>query len=207
MKIRAKGIAAAVTAVAMFTATAGITGAYLVDSPGKLENVITRGAVTVKVTEPGWVPEKATGLTPGSVIAKDPAAVNTGKNDAWVFLKVKVPVKKISLVDEKTGRKQAAKKTELLGFDASGQWELVERTEGEADVSYIYGYRSIVKPGEKTEALFSEVALVNYLEGEIDDTDTMKMPIEAVSVQSDICASGNGLKTVYQEYLKQKGLT
>ncbi len=202
MKMKIRYLAAAISLTAVFAVSAGVTGAYLTQTTKELNNVITGGSIGVKVTEPGWTQEQGQKLTPGSIVTKDPAAVNTGKNDAWVFLKVKVPVKIISLVDTETRKKQEAARMELLAFAASDKWELIEKTEDEDSACYIYGYRFVVKAGEKTEPLFQEVALVPYLEGELDETDLLVMPVEAMAVQTGVCEKGADLKTIFAEYLK-----
>lgn len=202
MKTRLKSLVIAVTVLAVFAASAGMTGAYLARSTEKLNNVITRGSIEVKVTEPGWLEENGRKLTPGSVIAKDPTVVNTGKNEAWVFLKVQIPVKEIVLVDTKTKKKQEPAKVELFSFSSTENWKLVEKnTEGEW-VNYVFGYRSPLKAGGKTEPLFRNVTLVNYLEGEIDDGETLTLPIEAMAIQTNVCADGADLKVIFEEYLK-----
>lgn len=158
----------------------------------------------MEVTEPEWVPVNGEQLVPGSVTAKDPTAVNTGKNDAWIFLEVQVPVKTISVVDPVTRKKQEAKKTALFSYEVKEGWEMVEQSLGDDWDTYVYGYHEIVKPGEKTTELFEEVTLVNYLEGQLDETDTLTMPIEAMAIQMNVCAEGASLTEIYQQYLKQK---
>ena len=197
-------VAAAAAGIAVFASAAGTTGAYLIYSPEALENIITPGSIEVEVTEPDWVPELGRQMVPGSVIPKDPTVANTGKNDAWIFAKVQVPARSISLVSEATKRKQTAAWTELFTFETNNGWELVEQSVLEDGICYVYGYGDIVKPGEETIALFENVTLVNYLEGELDETDEIFMPIEAMAIQTKVCADGAGLKEIYQQYLNQK---
>lgn len=166
--------------------------------------MITLGSIEVDLTEPEWIPEKGSGLVPGDVVLKDPTAVNTGKNDAWIFLEVQIPVKKISLVDPVTRKKQEARETELFSFTAKDSWELIEKTSGETNRCYVYGYCSAVSPGEKTEPLFEQVTLANYLEGEMDESEKLTMPIEAMAIQTNVCPQGADLKEVYQQYLAQE---
>lgn len=156
----------------------------------------------VKVTEPEWEEEKGRELTPGSVIAKDPTVVNTGKNEAWVFLKVQIPIREIVLVDVETKRKQERAKAELFSFSSTENWKLVEKSADGKWVNYIFGYRSPLRAGGKTEPLFREVTLVNYLEGELDDSEALMIPIEAMAIQSNVCAEGTDLKMIFEEYLK-----
>lgn len=189
---------------AVFLSAAGVTGAYLTDAPEKLENLITLGSIKVALEEPDWKEEKARGLTPGSVVPKNPAAVNTGKSDSWIFLKVEIPVKRISLVDAATKQKQEPAEAELFSFTLGEKWELIEKETKSGQAVYVYGYGSIVRPGERTKELFQNVTLVNYLEGELEETDILNIPVEAMSVQTGICGEGAGLKEIYSTYLAQK---
>lgn len=188
----------------MSLAAAGTTGAYLTHSPGTLKNIITAGKIDVKVEEPGWKSENGTGLVPGSETVKDPTAVNTGKNDAWIFLKVRVPVKEIILVDPETKRKQSAQETALFSFEAAKDWELIEKSRKDSFEESIYGYRSVVKPGERTTPLFEKVVLVNYLEGQLKASEKLTIPIEAMAIQTGVTTPEEGLKRIYEVYLEQK---
>ena len=86
-----------------------VTIAYLTRSVGEVRNVITAGSVKARLTEAHWDAEKALKVYPGQTLEKDPVVQNTGKNEANVFLEVRIPVENISVVDEKTGKKQKRK--------------------------------------------------------------------------------------------------
>ena len=154
--------AAVFLGVSLFAASSGLTNAYLTEHPKAIVNLISSGSVDVELTEPAWQPENALGLVPGSVVPKNPTATNTGKSDAWIFLRVSVPV------------------------------------------NFIYGYREIVKPGEKTAPLFESVTLVNYLEGELTASDILQIPVEAVAVQDHVCEPGAALTEIYEVYLAEE---
>lgn len=188
----------------VFTASARLTGAYLTDVPEKLENSITPGSVDVDLTETKWNPEAARQLLPGSTVQKNPAAKNTGKNEAWIFLKVQIPVKELCTVDPVTKKKEEKAEKELFAFAAKDAWELLGKEREEAGVIYLYGYHSVVQPQEMTETLFEEVTLVNYLEGELDETDSLSIPVEAMAIQTNVCAADATLQDIYEQYLLQK---
>ncbi len=158
----------------------------------------------MRVEEPGWKPENGTGLVPGSEVIKDPTAVNTGKNDAWIFLKVRVPVKEIILADPQTKRKQPAQETALFSYEAAKDWELIEKSRKDGFEESIYGYRSVVKPGERTTPLFEKVVMVNYLEGQLKASEKLTIPIEAMAIQTGVTTPEEGLKRIYEVYLEQK---
>lgn len=189
--------------ISLFAASSGATSAFLVRTPQPVDNVITAGSVDVELTEPAWDPEQAQALKPGSVVPKNPTVINTGKNNAWIFLRLSVPVRHIILVDPQSRRKMEPADTELFSFTVNDMWEQIARTEEDGAVSYVYGYRNIVEPQGKTEALFEEVALVNYLEGQLTSDETLEMPIETLAIQDHVCPEGASLSEIYDVCLQE----
>ena len=96
----------------IFLCTASIVGivgvsgifAYLTDTD-TASNKFTVGKVKIELQEPKWdsatdsddngIPDYAENVVPNAIIEKDPQVKNVGKNDAYVYLKVTVPAKKI----------------------------------------------------------------------------------------------------------------
>lgn len=204
MKKYKRALTAAIGCAAIFLASAGLTNAFLQKPMNELNNVITPGSIDVLLTEPLWKREDASNLLPGQTVSKNPTVTNTGDNDSWVFLRVDVPIKNIRLVDPETKMKTEKVDTELLSFEADTTWELVEKTMDTNAAHYVYGFNKILKSGASTSALFSHVTIVNYLEGEIDPEEILTMPIEAVSIQSNVESADDGLRAIYQEYLSQE---
>lgn len=204
MKKYKKVLVAVFGCIGIFLASAGLTNAFLQKSMNELDNTITPGSIDLVLTEPLWKKEDASDLLPGQTVSKNPMVTNTGDNDSWVFLRVDVPVKNIRLVDPETKRKTEKMDTELLSFEADTSWELVSRTIDTDAVHYVYGFNKILKAGASTDALFSHVTIVNYLEGEIDPEEILTMPIEAVAIQANVESAGTGISAVYQEYLSQE---
>lgn len=204
MKRGMKILAVAAGCAGFFLGSIGMTNAYLSKPTNNLNNVITPGSIEVNLTEPLWKKESAEDLIPGQVVSKNPTVTNVGKNEAWVFLKVDVPVKNIALVNPETKKKTKRTDTELFSFAVDESWELISRTEEHNSVEYVYGYNEIVEPNKSTTALFREVCLVSYLEGEIDSKEVLKMPIETVAIQGNVESADQGLKKIYQEYLDQE---
>lgn len=176
----------------------------MTDVPGTLKNIITPGSIDVKLTETKWIPENGKQLTPECEVDKNPAVINTGKNEAWIFLKLQIPVKEIVLVDPASRKKKERSKTELFSFETDERWKLLNMQKQEKYTTCVYGYREIVKPGKTTAELFQKVRLVNYLEGELDEKEELLIPIEAMAIQTNVCALDAGLEEVYQQYLLQK---
>ncbi len=140
----------------------GATLAYLTDSD-TAKNTFTTGNVKIDLVEPGWDDEKAQDLEPGDIIAKDPAVVNTGKNDAYMMIKVE-------------GVNAMREQKFEVYFDAAN-WVLVDATGKAKDIEALkvkaedsetnkdevqlvdgyYVYNGTVKATEATTPLFTEV--------------------------------------------------
>ncbi len=189
----------------LFAASSGITSAYLKSEPRILSNRVSAGSVYVKLTEPAWDPQKAQDMHPSDAVPKNPTATNTGKSDAWIFLHLSVPVKRISVVDPESRRKLDPSDQELFSFTANGAWELVSQKPAGGTVEYVYGYRELVAPSETTVPLFDEVVLVNYLEGEIGREEELHLTIRAEAIQDHVCPPGADLAEIYT-YLPQRDI-
>lgn len=187
----------------VLSAGAGATLAYLTDD-AQAENVITIGDVSIDLTEPAWDPASGKNLVPDAAVPKNPRVTNTGSLDAWVFLRVSIPVKNISAVDADTKRKLPAADMELFRFEADSNWELVSENRTASAADYVYGYRTTVAPGSSTTEFFREVSLVNYLEGELNPEEQFTIPVEAVAIQWNAERAEAGLKKIYEECLKQE---
>lgn len=198
--------AALMLGISIFFVSSGGTCAYMNSRTQSLVNTVTTGSVALTLTETQWRPEEARALLPGSTVAKNPTVKNTGKSDAWMFLRVLVPQKEIRLVDPATKRKTEAKKTELLTFEALAEWELLERTENGEEAEYVYGYRQRLAPGEESGPLFKEVTLADYLEGELSG-QKLTLSVHAIAVQDGLCAEGAGLKELYQTWCARESST
>lgn len=92
-------VSAAVAAVLTFSYTI----AYFVDTDQK-ENIITIGNVEITLRETSfneaYTSDKPFVASAGSVIPKNPTIQNTGTNDEYVFIKVAVPKKTVTLLEE-----------------------------------------------------------------------------------------------------------
>ena len=72
---------------------------------------------------------------------------------------------------------------------------------GSGNKKYIYGYKSVLNPGESTTPLFRKLAAVSYLEGELDASVSYDVPVIASVIQEQ--DGSKTMKEIYQEYLKQ----
>lgn len=103
-----KKVLAATALLGALAVGASGTLAYLTDNESHT-NTFTVGDVKVNLLERNWnqtdedkdgVPDAAEDLVPNQEVAKDPSVKNEGINDAVVFVRVTVPVKDVTLVDD-----------------------------------------------------------------------------------------------------------
>ena len=180
----------------------GATAAYLSKSTGEKNNVFTVGSVSAQITETLWDKEKALQVYPGQALQKNPAVENTGENNAYVFLEVTIPKRNISVLDSSTGKKTTKENRELFTFQAnSDMWTLLKQNESSASKNYIYGYKSVLEPGEVTAPLFQELVAAAYVEGELDAEEDFEVPVTASVIQEQETNKTEG--EIYQEFLKQ----
>lgn len=181
---------------------AGGTAAYLSKSAGEVKNVFTAGSVKAQLTEAHWDTQKASKVYPGQSLEKDPVVKNIGENSANVFLEVNVPMRSIAVLDGSTGRKTIRENRELFTFQADEtKWALLYQEKTAGNKKYIYGYKSVLNPGESTTPLFRKIAAVSYLEGELDASVSYDVPVIASVIQEQ--DGSKTMKEIYQEYLKQ----
>ncbi|MDO4486146.1 MAG: SipW-dependent-type signal peptide-containing protein [Bacillota bacterium] len=196
MKMIRKNKRNIVIAVAMLILLAvGAVSAYFTSSD-KADNIWTVGEVKIALEEPGWDPDNPPeNIAPNQSFVKDPQIRNTGSNDAYVFLKVRIPVANVITADEATGERIAAADRELFEYTMNNGWYQLENgtpeTIDEKDyMTYIYAYGSrdactALPSGNVTaEALFDQVRFINVIEGQGLENTELKMPIEAYGIQT-----------------------
>jgi len=101
---------------------AGI-GSGVFSRSGSAANEFIVGNVSVDLTEPGWNPDDGTALTPNKTVKKDPQVTNTGSNDAFVFLQVKVPTASVKTAAA-DGSLQDSRKQDLFHYTVNSGWKL-----------------------------------------------------------------------------------
>ncbi|MBO5449895.1 MAG: hypothetical protein J5994_11315 [Ruminococcus sp.] len=193
----------AVTACLMISAAAaGISLATLTADTEKRANVFTFGNVDIDLEEPNWDDQNNI-VYPGKAIAKDPVVRNTGRNDLYAYIEVKVPKRSVRTVENTDGRDviRDAALQELFSYNVSDKWTEISREpdkeiDGEVYDVYLYAYNEVLTSGGVTDPpLFNEVKYINMLEGEIEMDTVIEMPITAYAIQSDYLGeSGEDLK-------------
>ena len=190
-------------------ATVGGVSAYLTDYE-KVSNEFTVGKVDIDLDEPEWKPEENQKLEPSKVIHKDPQITNTGTNDAFVYMEVSIPMANVEAASE-TGERLGKKMQELFTFDAKSSWMQLKAQNTENSRIYTYAYTKILKPNEKSEALFDTVKFINLVEGQLDGKP-LEIPVRAYAIQTSYTGGSSEnlteqIKTAYEKYVNQnKGL-
>lgn len=111
-------------------------------------------------------------------------------------------MRSIAVLDGSTGRKTIRENRELFTFQADEtKWALLYQEKTSGNKKYIYGYKSVLNPGESTTPLFRKIAAVSYLEGELDASVSYDVPVIASVIQEQ--DGSKTMKEIYQEYLKQ----
>lgn len=181
------GVLAAILAV-------GGISAYFTATQDRL-NSWTVGKVAIDFEEPNYdsqTPEEKANITPNKDLVKDPQITNTGKNDAYVFMKVNVPKANVAAAAS-DGVKLPAKVQELFNYTINDGWVKVTEDTGDQDVNtYVFAYAkngkcTALKPQEKTNLLFRDekITFINIIEGQGLEGVTLEMPIKAVAIQTN----------------------
>lgn len=203
MREKQAGAALAVVLAVGVLGASGMTAAYLSHIPKELVNVFSTGSVGVQVKEENWNPDKNGPIHPGQVVEKDPVAENTGDQAAWVFLNVEIPMDNIRIVDPGTKKKLERQIREIFTFQADEEnWELVAAEKIGDKARYVYGFKRLLEPGEKTSPLFSQVKAVNFLDGEMDKGRNYEILVHGRALQSGV--EKETIQEIYQELLKQE---
>ena len=199
------GIVSAVALITGAAALAGGTYSYLTDYDN-VNNEFTVGKVDIELDEPEWKPEENKNIVPTQEIKKDPQIKNTGKNTAYVYLDVSIPVQKLVTADA-AGNRQKEQDTELFTFTSDKDWTLMESFTNEGYKTYRYCYNKILNPNETSSALFRTMTFANVIEGQIDG-QSISVPVKAYAIQtvntsdatSDVPADA---KAAFQKYINQ----
>ena len=179
----------------------GIAGvsAYFTDA-AKITNTFTVGKVEVTPDEPDWTPPE--NIVPNQEFDKNPEVTNSGKNDAYIFLQVKIPKAKVAYADQNGEKhntdlsqsiplfKTAVGGVEDPGFNNTNWAELTsakDETETYITRTFVYGTSSTataLTPGATTEALFDTIKFANVLEDQTIPTP-LAVDVTTFAIQTD----------------------
>lgn len=185
----------------LVAAVAGISLATLTVGTEKRANVFTFGNVDIDLEEPQWddLDSQDKIVYPGKTVTKDPKVKNTGKNDLYAYIEVKVPKKEVRTVKTENGKDtiQEAALQELFSYDVSSDWTVIDSDKSGAEYNvYLYAYtKGVLEHDSVTSPLFNEVKYIDILEGEIEMDTVIEMPITAYAIQAEyLNESGADLK-------------
>ena len=183
-----KKVAAFFTAAALCGALAvGSSMAYLTDHDS-VTNKFSVGKVDIVGHEPNYTPDndgKTNNIVPTQVIKKDPQIENVGKNDAYVYLDVSIPIAKVITVNAAGNRLNGgvAKDTELFSMNnVSKKWTLMYNKRVGDNMVYTYSYNEILAPGKTTDPIFTSLTAANIVEGQLDGKD-LNVPVHYYAIQ------------------------
>ena len=214
IKNLSKTIITAILIGAALGISAGALSAYMASSE-TATNTFTAGEVKIDLREPSWKPEDGKHLVAKQTVLKDPKIRNTGKNPAYVFMTVQVPVRTLTLYNNAGRKEEYSETTELfdlkknvngnyetLSDTNSGNWVLLKDrsnygTKDESFTTYVYAYRVPVSPSATSDALFDAVQLKNVIEGysemsKISTKDEYPITINGYAIQATDVIGADG---------------
>ena len=179
------------------------------------DNVFSLGNVRLTLTEDDFPDDRQDRtMPPKSIVPKNPKIINVGLSDAYVFMRVTVPLYEVQLIDETTnkpvGERTLREVYDLLSDDASAgtvhlnpgytigetgrfdyhsKWVFL-RSEVNAEKhthSYLFGYGAKLdgKSNAETATLFDRLQLRNILEGELPKNVAEYVSVSAFGIQAD----------------------
>lgn len=163
-----------------------------------VSNVFSVGNIKIALSEtnyPGNTNSAVTNLLPNSEVPKNPRITNVGINDAYVFLRVSVPVRNVTLVSD-DGTKGTASYQEVFDIDfhdSTNHWinlDSKKTVTNEKNV-YVFGYDAKISPGDTTDELFTKAVFKNVY-GDIRSGDLLDVSVEALAIQSEYVADNLG---------------
>ena len=197
-------IALAVCVVAVLAAGASL--AYFTDKTEAANNTFTMGNVKIALDETDLIKDDDsrtaegntyTNLYPGMEMVKDPTVHNTGRNDAWVRVIVRV-ANGAAFMDKFVIAPYASSPLEGLTHGLGVGWQITASTKDTAtnDMVYTIVYNTVLKPGESTPAVFEklyipatfgngEMAAITYTSANNESVNGFTMSIHAEAIQSE----------------------
>lgn len=204
MKKKLMAIALAVCVVAVLAAGASL--AYFTDKTEAANNTFTMGNVKITLDETDLTKDDDSrtpagntyeNLYPGMDMVKDPTVHNTGRNDAWVRVIVRV-ANGAAFMDKFAIAPYASSPLEGLTHGLGAGWQITASTKDTAtnDMVYTIVYNTVLKPGESTPAVFEklyipatfgngEMAAITYKNAQNESVNGFTMSIHAEAIQSE----------------------
>lgn len=183
----------------------GSSFAFFMDRESVM-NPFTVGNVKITVTEEHFDKTTATDITPNKVIPKDPVVTNTGVNDVYAFVSVKVPKANVETANA-DGTLNAAKNQDLFTYKVNDNWKLIKTNDADDHTEYIYAYSDAngtlkkLAKSEKTNAVFDNVKFINIVDEQQSDVN-LNIDVAGIGIQTADLGTDNPLQ-IYNIAVKQ----
>ena len=175
----------------------GSSFAFFMDKES-VTNPFTVGNVKITVTEEHFDETTARDITPNKVIPKDPVVTNTGVNDVYAFVSVKVPKANVETANA-DGTLNAAKNQDLFTYKVNDNWKLIKTNDGDAHSEYIYAYSNAdgslkkLAKNEKTNAVFDSVKFINIVDEQQSGVN-LNIDVNGIGIQTADLGTDNPLQ-------------
>lgn len=179
----------AALAVLVIVLGIGSTAAYF-NATDTAENVFTVGDVEIELTEEGWDPEADHLIAPNAAFDKAPIVTNTGKNDAYVRVHVKISNAAALVNAVATAPGEYFYPEDIFTEHIDSIWRLAGESEEGSDgsITYTYNYHEPIAPGESTDPVFTKITFPATLDVSILDTELqgeIEITITADAIQAE----------------------
>lgn len=183
----------------------GSSFAFFMDKES-VTNPFTVGNVKITVTEEHFDKTIAKDITPNKVIPKDPVVTNTGVNDVYAFVSVKVPKANVETANA-DGSLNAAKNQDLFTYKVNDNWKLIKTNDADDHTEYIYAYSDAdgtlkkLAKSEKTNAVFDSVKFINIVDEQQSGVN-LNIDVDGIGIQTADLGTDNPLQ-IYNIAVKQ----
>jgi len=230
LKKKQKLFSAVLICILALTAAIACSIAFL-RSNDEVTNTFSTGTLDILLTEteyPGNFDKKVTAILPYDEVPKNPQVTNLGDNDAFVFLRITVPVADIVTASPK-GIKSEQKpqeifflktnQTEKTTFDNSfnqDHWIRLENMENGIETTpqgdtvylsdtrtYVFGYNSAISTGQTTDAIFDKVQMKNVITDVLGDSEIQTIKVDALGIQADYLKNIDSKTNLSKEKLEE----
>jgi len=190
MKLNRKWLLVLALVLSVGMAISG-TLAYLTDIESR-ENIFTVGDVDIKLHEPKW-DEKKWGegnrpmLLPGARFDKNPYIENAGNTDAWVWMKIEMPIELKNVID--------------FEWDTTGAWStpMYGQIDGNAVIIVKHNDKLLAPEGDelsKTVEAFTKVFVPETVKELTSDIE-IAITVTAYAIQADTFDSVEAAMTAF----------
>ena len=175
----------------------GSSFAFFMDRES-VTNPFTVGNVKITVTEEHFDETTARDITPNKVIPKDPVVTNTGVNDVYAFVSVKVPKANVETANA-DGTLNAAKNQDLFTYKVNDNWKLIKTNDADDHTEYIYAYSNAdgslkkLAKNEKTNAVFDSVKFINIVDEQQSGVN-LSIDVNGIGIQTADLGTDNPLQ-------------